>query len=179
MLSDGAHPMIARVVARGEPAAEKGRGARLRYLPSRFADSVAQTDEKRPWLAAILAFLSPGLGHIYLREWVRAVLWFGLLMLAVSILAPETTAPAASTPEAIWTASMEMAEALSWDARAALLGVVLLSVFDAYRIATEINAAAAIEEGQQCPYCGRELDEEIDFCHWCTAELDSSVVESN
>ncbi|MBO4246832.1 MULTISPECIES: zinc ribbon domain-containing protein [Halomicrobium] len=132
---------------------------------------MVDADQKRPLLAAALAFLSPGLGHLYLREWIRALLWFSLAMLGVSILAPEATLPAATTPEAIWTASVEMTRALSWQARGALLAVSLLSVLDAYRIATEINAAAAIEEGQQCPYCGRELDEDLDFCHWCTAEL--------
>ena len=133
---------------------------------------MVESDQKRPMLAAALALLSPGLGHVYLREWVRALLWFSLVMLGVSILAPEPTTPAATNPEAIWTASLEMTRALSWQATGALLAISLLSVVDAYRIATEINAAAAIEEGQQCPYCGRELDEEIDFCHWCTAELE-------
>lgn len=139
-----------------------------------FRETVTQTDEKRPWLAAALAFLSPGLGHLYLREWLRAVLWFSMLMLATSLLVPEAAVPTATamTPEAIWTASIEMARALSLGAQLALLAITLLSVLDAYRIATEINAAAAIEEGQQCPHCGRELDEDIDFCHWCTAELE-------
>jgi hypothetical protein len=133
---------------------------------------MVESDQKRPLLAAALALLSPGLGHLYLREWVRALLWFSLVLLGVGILAPEPTAPAATTPEAIWTASMETTRALSWQARGALLAITLLSVVDAYRIATEINAAAAIEGGQQCPYCGRELDEDLDFCHWCTAELE-------
>jgi len=133
---------------------------------------VAKTDEKRPWLAAALAFISPGLGHVYLREWVRAILWFGMLMLATSLLVPETAVPAATTPESIWQTSMEMVEALSWQARAALVTVVLLSVLDAYRIATEINAAAAIEEGEQCPHCGKPIDDDIDFCHWCTTRLE-------
>jgi hypothetical protein len=133
---------------------------------------MVESDQKRPLLAAALALVSPGLGHLYLREWVRALLWFSLVMLGVSILAPEPTTPATMDPEAIWTASLEMSRALSWQATSALLAISLLSVVDAYRIATEINAAAAIEEGQQCPYCGRELDEDIDFCHWCTAELE-------
>jgi hypothetical protein len=125
-------------------------------------------------LAAALAFLSPGLGHLYLREWLRAVLWFGMLMLATSLLVPEVATPAATAMslEAIWTASIEMTRALSLEAQLALLAITLLSVVDAYRIATEINAAAAIEEGQQCPHCGRELDADIDFCHWCTVALE-------
>ena len=134
--------------------------------------SVAKTDEKRPWLAAVLALVSPGLGHLYLREWLRAALWFSMLMLATSLLVPASAVPAATTPGSVWQTSMEMAQALSWQAQAALLTVVLLSVLDAYRIATEINAAAAIEEGEQCPYCGKPLDDDIEFCHWCTTELE-------
>ena len=135
---------------------------------------MTRANEKRPWLAAALAFLSPGLGHLYLREWLRAVLWFGMLMLATSLLVPEVATPAATAMslEAIWTASIEMTRALSLEAQLALLAITLLSVVDAYRIATEINAAAAIEEGQQCPHCGRELDADIDFCHWCTVALE-------
>lgn len=32
---------------------------------------------KRLWLASALAVIYPGLGHVYLREWLRALLWFG------------------------------------------------------------------------------------------------------
>ena len=40
---------------------------------------------KRPWLAVVLAVLHPGLGHLYLREWLRAirsriVAWFDALV---------------------------------------------------------------------------------------------------
>ena len=39
---------------------------------------MSQQTEKRPLVAALLSFLQPGLGHLYLREWLRAILWAGL-----------------------------------------------------------------------------------------------------
>lgn len=32
--------------------------------------------KKNPWIAGILSFLIPGLGHVYLRKWKRAAAWF-------------------------------------------------------------------------------------------------------
>ncbi|MGQ4554449.1 DUF7575 domain-containing protein [Halobellus sp. GM3] len=47
---------------------------------------------KRPWLAALLATLATGLGHVYLRRWKRGLGWFTAAV-AVSVLfvPPEAT----------------------------------------------------------------------------------------
>jgi len=132
---------------------------------------MSDTARKRPWLAALLAFVYPGLGHVYLREWLRAVLWFGLVVSTTTLLIGEgTTAPLQSgmSLDALRAVSRNMAV----EAALALLGLTALSMADAYWMASRENEAAAVAEGQQCPSCGKELDEEIDFCHWCTAELD-------
>ncbi len=45
--------------------------------------------KKRPWLAALFAFVYPGLGHIYLRQWLRAILWFGFVILTAFLFIPQ------------------------------------------------------------------------------------------
>ncbi len=42
---------------------------------------MTDTGRKRPLLAVVLAFIFPGLGHFYLRKWVRGLLWLGLLFM--------------------------------------------------------------------------------------------------
>jgi len=44
---------------------------------------------KRPWLAAALAFVYPGLGHAYLRSWLRAFIWFLLGVMTAALVTPE------------------------------------------------------------------------------------------
>jgi len=135
---------------------------------------VAKTKQKRPWLAAALAFLYPGLGHIYLREWLRAILWFGLVVSASTLLVGEAAIPDALSVDAVIAAS----RAMSAEASVALLAITVLSMADAYWMASRGNKEAETEaeadadaEGRSCPNCGKELDEDINFCHWCTTEI--------
>jgi uncharacterized paraquat-inducible protein A len=134
---------------------------------------VAKTKQKRPWLAAALAFLYPGLGHIYLREWLRAILWFGLVVSTSTLLVGEAAIPDALSVDAFVTAS----QAMSAEATIALLAITVLSMADAYWMASRANESAEAEtdtvaEGESCPHCGKELDEDISFCHWCTTEIE-------
>ena len=48
-----------------------------------------EAPRKRPWLAAVLTVLIPGLGHLYLRLWGRALLWFVIVIGSVLVLVPE------------------------------------------------------------------------------------------
>jgi hypothetical protein len=59
-----------------------------------------------------------------------------------------------------------------------LSGVLALCIVDVYLMALRRNAVldraervAAGEQPRQCPNRGREVDQDIDFCHWCTTEL--------
>lgn len=135
---------------------------------------MSDTGRKRPWLAAVLAFVYPGLGHVYLREWLRAVLWFGLVVSTSTLLVDQTaTAPLQSG------FSLDNLIAVSAnipvEATVALLAITLLSMADAFWMATRENESAAVVEGANCPNCGKELDEDIEFCHWCTTELDADT----
>lgn len=129
---------------------------------------------KRPWLAAALSILVPGLGHLYLRLWGRALLWLGLSILATFIVFPESALPESFSLEAIFGAS----EALSLEASVLILGVSILCMIDAYLMGQRINylvnrseRIAAGASPTRCPNCGKELDPDIEFCHWCTTEI--------
>ena len=116
--------------------------------------------------------LTPGLGHLYLREWFRAVIWFGLILSATSILVPVSTAPTAMTVETIYQVSVSAMENAPMRNQIALFAITSLSMIDAYWMATRGNQRAATADGVRCPYCGKEIDEDLEFCHWCTTRLE-------
>ena len=132
------------------------------------------TRRKRPWIAVLLAFLYPGLGHLYLRRWKRALFWFGLIVVVIMFLIPDSATPASVTLDSLFAA----AEAIPVRVSLLILALSLLSVLDAYRLATRVNEMArpATEQHEdrqleECPSCGKELDEDLDFCPWCTERL--------
>lgn len=126
---------------------------------------------KRPWLAVLLAFLYPGLGHIYLREWLRALVWFFLVVTSSTLLIPDGAVPQALTVEAFVTA----AERIPPAAALVLVSITLFSMVDAYWVARRRNRETAVEEGITCPHCGKDVDSDLDFCHWCTQRLSSET----
>ncbi|SEW31730.1 DUF7575 domain-containing protein [Natrinema salifodinae] len=126
---------------------------------------------KRPWLAALLAALVTGLGHLYLRRWRRAVGWLAVSF-GVTVLFTEPAAVDAFV-SGTWGLGTLLAVA-------PMFLVVGLSIVDAYLLAWAQNADArpsntAGEDSIPCPHCGNDLDSELEFCHWCTkpvGELD-------
>ncbi|SFR35820.1 DUF7575 domain-containing protein [Halogeometricum limi] len=130
-----------------------------------------RNSRKRPWLAAVLATLATGAGHVYLRRWKRAFGW---------LLASFATALVLVSPA---EAQAFIDGAGSLEPMYPVLVVVLASAVDAYLVARAHNAAARRSVGSDgsithCPYCGNELDGDIDFCPWCTNELDGFDVTS-
>ena len=124
--------------------------------------------DKRPWLAALLAFLYPGLGHVYLREWLRALVWFFLVVTSSTLLIPDGAVPQGLSVEALVTA----AEQIPPEAALALVSITFFSMVDAYWVAKRRNAQSAVMEGTTCPHCGKDVDPDLDFCHWCTERLE-------
>jgi hypothetical protein len=131
-------------------------------------------------LAALLAFLYPGLGHLYLRAWLRALAWFLLAMLTAALVIPESVISAmeAGGLEALVAATEDLPPAVVLP----LFAVRGLNVLDAYLLARRAaDAGAETATGTEtgtgsgaatCPNCGRDLDEDLDFCPWCTYRLD-------
>ncbi|WP_227738961.1 zinc ribbon domain-containing protein [Halorientalis pallida] len=131
---------------------------------------------KRPLLAAVLGLVYPGLGHVYLREWARALLWFGLIILTGSLMIPDSAIPTTLTVDSL----MQMSRAMPLRAVVALSAVTGMNMVDAYVLASRTNETSQrVADGTQCPSCGREVDSDLEFCHWCTTKLDAGDAEEN
>ena len=131
--------------------------------------------QKRPWLAVALALVYPGLGHVYLREWLRSVLWFGLVLTTVSLVLPTAAVPDTASGFSI-EAVMAASRALPMEATLALFVLSVLNTVDAYRLARERNHRVDPSK-DHCPHCGNETDPELDFCQWCTEPLDEDTAD--
>ncbi|QFU84649.1 zinc ribbon domain-containing protein [Natronorubrum aibiense] len=124
--------------------------------------------QKRPWLAALLAALVTGLGHAYLRRWRRAFGWLAVAFLTTALFVDPTVV------DTVATGGGGLDELV---ATGPMLLVVGLSIVDAYLLAraqTVVSSVpnAASEESHTCPHCGNELDDDLEFCHWCTESLE-------
>lgn len=135
-------------------------------------DAHAEVASKRPVLAAVLAAIVPGLGHVYIRMWGRAVMWFLLYVLATQVFVPSAAMPSTASLEAI----REAITAVPRDAALLLVTIALLNVFDAFLMTRYHNQEVEFEASgrRRCPECGREVDADLDFCHWCTTELEAA-----
>lgn len=145
---------------------------------------------RRGVLAAILGFVYPGLGHVYLRRWVRAVTWFLLALVTAALVVPESAYQAFQTDGL--SGLMAASESFGVEVTLSLLAVRVLNMADAYLVAaretasavaervptpgsTNRDAASAEGEPATCPSCGKELDSDLDFCPWCTTRLDDDA----
>ncbi|MFC7081140.1 zinc ribbon domain-containing protein [Halorussus caseinilyticus] len=127
--------------------------------------------EKRPWLGALLAFFLPGLGHVYLKEWLRSVMWFAFAVSAVLLFVPlpDAATTGATSVGAAFDAALEATRDLPLKALLPIWVVRVFSAIDAYWLA--LQRTPDEEEGDQCPSCGKPVDEDLDFCQWCTTPL--------
>ena len=137
--------------------------------------SRGRTGQKRPWLAALLAVLYPGLGHVYLRKWGRALLWFLIIITSSTVLIPTDAVPSTLSFDAL----IEAGRAVPLPVSIAILMLTFLSMADAYWLARRsgeepaVTQQATTDDGTRtCPNCGKEIDADLDFCHWCTTKLD-------
>lgn len=123
-------------------------------------------------MAAMLSFVQPGVGHLYLREWARAVLWaalwFGSLGLVVFTVGLELSA---TETVAALAGVFALVEGFPTEGVASMVAVAVFATLDAYWLAARNNHRLAGEVGA-CPHCGKELDPALDFCHWCTTPLE-------
>lgn len=124
----------------------------------------------------LLTVLIPGLGHIYLKLWLRAILWLALYVTATTLVLPDGSTPDSFSIDAFMSAG----EAIPLEAALLVLGISVLCLVDAYLMTNQINSRvkrATGEAPQACPNCGKELDGDLTFCHWCTTELEEPSEE--
>jgi predicted amidophosphoribosyltransferase len=73
-----------------------------------------------------------------------------------------------------------MSAAMPTETVVVLVGITVLSMVDAYWLATQANRTQQLDEpGAACPNCGKEIDPDIEFCHWCTTELQPTSDEGD
>ena len=132
------------------------------------------------WLRAILAaglsVILPGAGHVLSRDWLRAVAFAGLFLAASAVLLPiEQLAAAepASYDEAI-TQATALADGVDPMAQFFLSFIALFATIDAaFRALGYPSGGDETADGTTCPECGKDVDPDLEFCHWCTTRLES------
>lgn len=129
-----------------------------------------------PLLAAFLGTVMTGLGHLYLRRWLRALGWLGATVATSALVVPDSaisTIRSGAFPDPF-----------------SILPIVLISaasVFDAYLIAKirrRINrdhtngsvGPTGTDKSPICPACGKPVDTDLEFCHWCTTYFDIETI---
>lgn len=136
-----------------------------------MSEAAEEHSRKRPWVAALLAVVIPGLGHLYIRMWLRAALWFALYFVTIEFLVPDEAFP----PEALSVSAFADASgALPLSIALLIVFIGAMNVVDAYLLTKRLNTLSRRRAGvspASCPHCGKDLDEDLDFCHWCTTPL--------
>jgi hypothetical protein len=125
---------------------------------------------RRAFVAALVGVLGAtvgiaGVGHAYLREWRRAVAWFAFVLGTTLALISVYSDPAV-VAESPGAAPLEVT--------GPVLVLLVLSTLDAYRLALRTEEKGG-DGGPSCPYCGHEIDPELDFCPWCTERFEGST----
>lgn len=128
----------------------------------------------RPWIAALLSFLQPGLGHVYLRAWGRAAVWFAAWVGAVALLTDLPAFPSSVADLGPFLRAFATAlDGVGLVASLALAALTALATLDAYWLASrEAPADEDGPRGPRCPNCGKELDPDVSFCPWCAEEVE-------
>ena len=103
-----------------------------------------------------------GVGHVYLREWRRAIAWFVLVLGAGLALVTTFADPQTATPSTLPT-----------EVTAPVFALLLLNAVDAYYVASRSTESAEATAGDTCPSCGRETDASLEFCPWCAERLET------
>lgn len=123
----------------------------------------------RVLFATGLSLLYPGAGHALLRDWARALMFAGVFTFTTVVMLPvEEVTAARSVPDLFAVVTGE-----PWLVQFVLSFLFLFAAIDAgYRSLGLPPRSNGDAETLACPNCGRELDEELEFCHWCTIRLE-------
>ena len=133
----------------------------------------------RPWLAAGLSLLVPGLGHAYLRRWARLVAWIGFMIVFVVVVFAVLVFQGMELPqEASTGALLAFYRRLPASVNTAGWLANGLIAIDAFVIARAGAHQQRSESGDRCSDCGKALDDpDLSFCPWCGADLDDDVTQ--
>lgn len=130
----------------------------------------------RALLAAGLSVIMPGAGHVLVRDWLRAALFAGLFLSASALFLPIEQLAAAgpiTNVDEITAYADVMSEETDSMTQFLLSFIALFAAIDAtFRALGYPPGGADTADGPTCPECGKEIDEDLAFCHWCTTRLE-------
>lgn len=130
----------------------------------------------RALFAAGLSILLPGAGHALLRDWGRAVIFGGTFIFASILFLPHEHLWAAASSGAYGDMSGIVESEMSLFEQLPLSFLALFAAIDAgFQALT--RASNPDDDDTSCPHCGKALDEDLEFCHWCTARLEPDEAE--
>ena len=127
-------------------------------------------------LAAVgLSIFLPGAGHALIRDWARAAVFAGLFVASLVIFLPLDQLWAASADGAY----MDVPEILEAETtmleQFTIMFLTLFAAIDAGFQAMGLTQSRGRSESSDvptCPACGKPLDTDLEFCHWCTTRLE-------
>lgn len=139
----------------------------------------------KPLFAAVLSAVVPGLGHAYLGAWGRSLVWFATVLMAATLIGAEAGVDPAAA-DSVGGLVETLSSTVSPLGAASVVLLLSANVIDAFRLGQQIDhrrapdsAAAGLDSDSdattsavECPDCGRNVDADLDFCHWCTTEFD-------
>ncbi|WP_290811064.1 zinc ribbon domain-containing protein [Halovivax sp.] len=133
----------------------------------------------RALAAAGLSVLLPGAGHALLRDWTRAALFAAMFVATVVMLLPVQELWA-SADGAITDVPATVADGVaiveaetSALAQFTVMFLVLFAAVDAGLRGLGIaDGPANDDDAPACPSCGKPLDDDLTFCHWCTTRIE-------
>lgn len=92
------------------------------------------------------------------------MLWFGAIILTGVLFIPEGVfdgvAGLADIPAAAGHVPLD-----------AVIALALIAAFNVVDVYITVKRSNASIEGVRCVHCGKVVDEELSFCHWCTTEF--------
>ena len=129
------------------------------------------------WLRAIaaagLSVFMPGAGHALIRDWLRAFVFAALYISAVLLFFPTgEIAAAGSMSEAMDIVTAETDTMSQFALSFLVLFAAIDATFRALGFPPGSSGSGESSDGPTCPECGKELDDDLEFCHWCTTRLE-------
>lgn len=132
----------------------------------------------RAFAAGSLSVLLPGAGHVLLRDWFRALVFAGLYVTAVALFFPELQDIAAAG--SVTDTAAEVSEEIDTPGQFILSFIHLFAAIDAtFRGLGFPPNDGDSTDGPTCPECGKAIDEDLEFCHWCTTRLETHESEES
>jgi hypothetical protein len=114
-----------------------------------------------------------GLGHLFLRELRRAAAWFVVSLGAGVALLLTAFGPARFGDPTFVRTLLVSPDQVPESVVLPLFVLLSLSVLDAYLVGRRRTNETGETNDPTCPACGKPIDGDIDFCHWCTTRFET------